>query len=528
MKRRDFIATSSAALAVPAVGRDQRSQLLKWIPQTDLTVLDPVWTTAYITRTHSYLVFDLLYGQRGPAGEYRGAPQMVAGHVVENDGKTWKLTLRDGLVFHDGQKVLARDCVTSIKRWGVRDLLGQTLMQRTDDLSAPDDRTIVFRLKRPFPMLPEALGKITPSPCVIMPERLADTDPFKQVTEMVGSGPFRFKADERMQGSLVVYERFKDYVPRSDGTPDYTSGPKIAHFDRVEWHVIPDPATAAAALRSGEMDGWEQPTGDLLPLLERDPKLRRFFIGETGACSYLRPNCLFPPFDNPAIRRALFTAIDQHAAMIATMGEDPALRQVPCGFFPPNSPLASDAGMAAIPQTPDYGRAKKALEAAGYKGETISLLVATDFPILKGASDVVADMMKRCGMTVDYQALDWGTVVQRRASKKPPSEGGWNAFVSANSSIDFFSPASHLVLRGNGPQGWFGWPSSPKIEALRDVWFDTPELADQKRLGAEIQTQAFEDVPYWPLGQFFNPAIYRTDLTDMLHGFPIFWNIRRS
>ena len=528
MKRREFIAASTAALAVPAIGRAQRSQVLKWIPQTDLTVLDPVWTTAYITRTHSYLVFDLLYGQRGPAGEYRGAPQMVAGHVVENDGKTWKLTLRDGLVFHDGQKVLARDCVASIKRWGARDLMGQTLMQRTDDLSAPDDRTIVFRLKRPFPMLPDALGKITPSPCVIMPERLATTDPFKQVTEMVGSGPFRFKADEHMQGSLVVYERFKDYVPRSDGTPDYTSGPKIAHFDRVEWHVIPDPATAAAALQSGEMDGWEQPTGDLLPSLDRNPKLRRFFINETGVCSYLRPNCLFPPFDDPAIRRALFAAIDQNAAMIATMGEDPALRYVPCGFFPPNSPLASDAGMPGIPQAPDYDRAKQALKVAGYKGETVNVLVPTDFPILKGPSDVCADMMKRCGMTVDYQALDWGTVVQRRASKKPPSEGGWNAFVSANSSIDFFSPASHFVLRGNGPKGWFGWPSSPKIEELRDAWFDTPALADQKRLGAEIQAQAFEDVPYWPLGQFFNPAIYRTDLTDMLHGFPIFWNIKRS
>ncbi len=123
MQRREFIAASTALLAAPAIGRAERSKVLKWIPQTDLTALDPVWTTAYITRTHSYLVFDLLYGQRGPAGLYRAAPQMVAGHVVEDDGKTWKLTLRDGLVFHDGQKVLARDCVASIKRWGARDLI---------------------------------------------------------------------------------------------------------------------------------------------------------------------------------------------------------------------------------------------------------------------------------------------------------------------------------------------------------------------------------------------------------------------
>ncbi len=528
MERRTFVAASAAALALPAVGQAQPSRVLKFIPQGDLAVLDPVWTTAYVTRNHGYLVFDTLYGQSGPASGFKATPQMVAGHTVENDGRTWKLTLRDGLLFHDGQRVLARDCVASIRRWGARDALGQALTQRTDELSAPDDKTIVFRLKRPFPLLPDALGKAASNMCAIMPERLAATDPFKQVTEMVGSGPYRFQADERVQGARFAYERFQDYKPREDGTPEWTSGPKVAHFDRVEWHVIPDPATAAAALQRGEADGWEFPTGDLLSLLGRDRKLKLETVYDTGFCMLLRPNHLFPPFDNPAVRRALLPIIDQTEAMMAVMGEDPALRKVPCGFFPPDSPMASDTGMAVLDGKHDYDRAKRDLQAAGYKGEKVALMVPTDYPLAKAASDVVADVLKRAGMDVDYQAVDWGTVVQRRTSKNPPAQGGWNAFCTFFSGSDFFSPATHLPLRGNGDRAWFGWPTNPKIEALRDQWFDAPDAAVQKRIGAELQAQAFEDVPYLPLGLYYSPSAYRADLTGILRGFPIFWNLRRA
>jgi len=284
-----------------------------------LAVLDPVWTTAYPTRNHAYLVFDTLYGQAGPEAGFRATPQMVAGHSVEDDGRTWTLTLRDGLLFHDGQRVLARDCVASIRRWGVRDTFGQTLLQRTDELSAPDDRTIVFRLKRPFPLLPDALGKVGGNMCAIMPERLAATDPFKQVTEMVGSGPYRFTANERVQGSRFVYDRFQGYKPRENGVPEWTSGSKVAHFDRIEWHVIPDSATAATALQSGEIDWWEFTTGDLLPMLQRGGKISTRILDPTGFCAVLRPNHLFPPFDNPTVRRVLMGAIDQTEFMMAAI-----------------------------------------------------------------------------------------------------------------------------------------------------------------------------------------------------------------
>jgi len=527
MQRRTFLAAGAASLAMPAISNAADKRLLKFIPQSDLAVLDPIWTTAYVTRNHGFMIFDTLYGQAGKKFGFKATPQMVAGHSTENGGKTWNLTLRDGLMFHDGSKVLARDCVASIKRWSARDAFGQALMQRTDDVSAPDDKTIQFRLKQPFALLPDALGHAASNMCAIMPERLANTDPFKQVTEMVGSGPYRFNAKERVSGSLYVYERFDKYKPVASGEASFTSGPKIVHFDRVEWHVTPDPSTAAGALQSGEMDWWENPTADLLPLLKRF-HIKTEISDPTGTAMMLRPNHLFPPFDNPAIRRALWSAIDQAEFMTAMMGTDRTLWEVPVGFFPPISPMASNAGMAALSGKRDDAAAKKALEAAGYKGEKIALMVATDYPILKAIGDVSADMLKRVGFNVDYQATDWGTVVQRRASQKPPSEGGWNVFNTGFSGLDFFTPAADLPLRGNGKQAWFGWPTMPKIEELRTAWFDAPDLASQKKLCTEIQLQAFQDVPYWPVGLAHLPTAYRPDIAAVPEGFPLFWNVHRT
>ncbi len=528
MNRRAFMAGSVAALAAPAIGQAQAARVLKFIPQSDLGSLDPVWTVYFPVRNHAYLVFDTLYGQAGPEAGFRATPQMAAGHTVEDDGRTWTLRLRDGLRFHDGEPVLARDCVASIRRWGARDSFGQTLMQRTDALSAPDDRTVVFRLKRPFPRLADALGKSNGNMCAIMPERLAATDPFKQVTEMVGSGPFRFKADERVPGSFVAYERFQGYVPCSGGVPDATAGPKVAHFDRVEWHVIPDPATAAAALQSGEMDWWELTTADLLPSLRRNGKIAVKTLAAGRFAPGLRPNHLLPPFSNPAVRRALLGAIDQTQMMLAAVGADPSLWRVPCGFFSPNSPLASDAGMNVLTGPRDDGEVRKRLQAAGYKGETVALMVAADYPTLKALCDVAADAMRRVGMTVDYQAMDAATMMQRRTSRKPADQGGWNLFCASAAESDLLTPATHYALRGNGDQAQPGWPTSPRIEALYEQWLDASNPAEQKTLAAALQRQAFEDVPYYPLGFYHRPTAYRADLAGVLDDIPAFWNVRRT
>ena len=528
MKRRTLLQAGTAfaaGLAAPAIVRAAGTRVLKFIPQADLAVLDPVWTTAYVTRHHGMMVFDTLFGTDA---NFQPTPQMVDGVTTAADGKEWTLTLREGLKFHDNTPVLGKDCVASIQRWGKRDAFGQALMAATDELTAPDDKTIRFRLKQPFPLLPAALGKVGTSICPMMPERLAKTDAFTQVTEMVGSGPFRFKPDERVPGARVVYERFDGYVPRASGKIEWTSGPKIVHFDRVEWNVIPDAATAMGALQNGEADWWEQPTFDLLPLLRKTSNLALEILDPTGFPSMMRFNQLFPPFDNPAIRRALLGAVDQSDYMTAIAGTDPSGWKDKVGYFPPGSPLASDAGMAALTGPRDLAKVKKDLAAAGYKGEKIVVMVASDFPTLNAMGQVGADMLQKCGMNVDLQITDWGSVVQRRASRKPPADGGWNVFFTSFGGIDQFTPAGHLGLRGNGESGWFGWPTEPKLEALRAAWFAAPDVAAQKQIGEAIQAEAFDNPPYLPLGEYFQPTAHAKSLTGLLQSMPLFWNVRKG
>ncbi len=525
MKRRSFLAATATVLAAPSITRAESERVLRFIPQSDVTVLDPVFSSVYVTRNHGYAVFDTLYGQDG---KYGIQPQMIEGHTVEQAGKLWRLTLRPGLMFHDNTPVLARDCVASIRRWAKRDTFGQTLMAVTDELSAPDDRTIQFRLKQPFPFLPEALGKIGVNMLPIMPERLATTDAFKQVTEMVGSGPFRFVADERVTGARVVYARFDKYVPRQNGMPDWTTGPKIANFDRVVWNVIPDPATAAAAMQRGEADWWEQPSFDLLPLLRRDPKLAISLVDVSGNIGLIRFNQLHAPFNNPDIRRAVLRAMDQADFMQAVAGEDRSAWRDRIGFFAPGTPMASDAGLSALDGRHDAAAARAAILKAGYQGERVVLMTPSDYPRINALCEVAADLMQRCGLVVDLQSMDWGTVIQRRNSKATTDKGGWSAFATTLTGADMGSPASALALRGNGLDAWLGWPDAPELERLRNAWLAAPDRTTQQKFAADIQLQAFTDVPYLPLGQFFQPTARRQDLVDGVLGMTMFWGIRKA
>ena len=522
MHRRTLL-LAAASLATPAVA--QPARLLRFIPQADLSTLDPHWNTAYVTRNHGYMVFDTLYGLDG---NLQPQPQMVEGHTTDPGGLRWSLTLREGLQWHDGAPVLARDCVASIKRWGSRDVFGQALLAATDELTAPDDRHILFRLKRPFPLLPDALGKSGVYMPAMMPERLALTPSTTQVTEMVGSGPFRFIAAERIPGAKAVYERFDAYLPRPSGTPDRTAGPKVAHLDRVEWTTVPDPATAAAALQRNETDWWDFASADLLPLLRRTPGIRAPVQDPAGNIAVLRMNHLQPPFDNPAIRRAVLGAVTQADFLTAFMGDDPAMWRDRTGVFTPGTPLANDAGMAALTGPRNIARSRQAIADAGYRNERVALIVAADFPHLKAMSDVGADLLQRLGMNVDYQATDWGTLLSRRGSKAPVDAGGWSLFFTFSAGVDNATPAGNQLLRTNGPNAWFGWPTDPAIEALRDEWFAAPDLPAQRRLAEQLQTRAFEVVPYIPLGQYFQPTAYRTSLQGVLSGFSMFWNVRKD
>ena len=523
LNRRSLLKAAAAAAAVrPAIVRAASTTTLRFIPVIDLAFVDPIYaSSAQVSRNHGFMVFDTLYGMNS---KLEVSPQMVEGHTTDSDGLLWNLTLREGLLWHDGEKVLARDCVASIRRWARKDAFGDALIQATDELSAPDDRTIRFRLKRPFPYLPYALGKVAVPGCFMMPERLANTDPLKVIPEVIGSGPFRFKADERVPGARNVYERFDRYRPRESGVTDWTSGPKIVHYDRVEWTTMPDAATAALALQTGEQDWQENLSHDLLPVAKRNAAVQVKVLDPLGYTCLMRVNHLIPPFNNPAIRRALLGALDQHAFMTAVAGEDPAYHYSPIGFFCPGTPMASDVGLEALKGPRDYDKVKRDLKAAGYSGEKIVLLVPADSVAQKPLGDVAGDMLQRAGMNVDYVALDFGTVLKRRTNKGPVAEGGWNAFVGNWQGMDWLTPAGHIPLRGDG--SYPGWAMSERIEALRSKWLASSNLAEQQGICAEIQKVAFEEVPYFPLGQYKQPTLFRSSITGVMNGTAVFWNVR--
>ncbi len=530
MHRRTFLGTTGLGLAggiaAPSLVRASTATTLRFTPQQDLVTLDPVITTAYVSRNHGYMVFDTLYGMDAT---FQATPQMVEGHRIEDDGKLWTLTLRPGLVFHHGERVLARDCVASIRRWARRDPFGATLLDTTDELSAPDDRTIRFRLKRPFPLLPIALGKASVPVCAMMPERLAATDPFRPVPELIGSGPFRFKADERVPGSMNVYTKFERYVPRADGPLAWTSGPKVVHFERIEWRTMPDTSTATSSLVAGEQDWQEYAYHDHLALLRRARGVQVRTLDPTGFVAMLRVNHLQPPFNNPAIRRALWGAIDQTAFMHALVGpSDPSLFHVPLGFFCPGTPMASEVGLEPLRGPRDPGRVQAALQAAGYRGETVLLMVPSTAAALMAQGAVIEDTLKRVGMKVEVYAVEFNAMLQRRNRKGPVSEGGWSAFVTNWAGTDWLNPAGHIALRGNGEAGYAGWADMPRVEALRDAWFQAPDLAAQQAICREIQQEAMREVPYYPLGQYMQPTAYRSSITGVLDGFATFWNVRRA
>jgi peptide/nickel transport system substrate-binding protein len=527
MRRRHLLAGSAAiaaahaTLARPALGNQAKT--LIHVPQANLTSLDPVWTTAVVTRNSAHLLFETLYGRDE---NLNPKPQMVEGHLVEDGGKRWTMRLREGLLFHDGERVLARDCVASLRRWMVRDPIGQTIAARMDALEAPDDRTIVFRLNKPFASLPYALAKTQPSP-VIMPERLAMTDPYKQVQEIIGSGPFQWVANEYVPGSRAVYAKFGRYSPR-DEPASYAAGGYRVLVDRVEWNIIPDAATAASALINGEVDWVDQPLPDLLPRLRRARGVTVGQIDLFGTFGALRPNQLHGPTANPGIRRAMMAAIDQVEVMTAVMGEDRSLWRAPVGYFLPGTPSANDAGMENLRRR-STDEIKAMLAEAGYNGERVVFMHPTDQTFYDAMASVATAAFRKVGINVDDQSMDWGTVVQRRTSMEPLEKGGWSIFPAGYPAAEYRDPVFASNLRGNGRRAWFGWPEDPEMEAMRDRWMESTDEAELQRLNQRVQARAFETVPFIPLGQYLPSAAWRSNLDGILKGpVPVFWNVTKG
>ena len=524
MKRRDFLKstlTGVTILAAPQILRAEAQKTITFVPHADLASLDPVWTTADITRNFALAVYDTLYGYDA---EFKAQPQMVEAHKIENDGKQWDLSLRDGLKFHDGSPVLAQDCVATITRWAKRYPLGQALMARTDELSAVSDKIIRFRLKRPFPLLPEALAEPY---CSIMPERLARTDAFEQVKEAIGSGPFKFVAAERIPGQRVVLDKNPEYVPRTSGKPSFSAGPKVVYVDRVIWNFVQDPSTASAALMQGEVDWWENPTIDLVPQLKRSKELVITVKDRTGEIGCLRFNQLFPPFDNAAIRRVVLSAMDQKEVMTAVAGAEPSLIKTDVGLFVPGTPMASNVGVEITRGPKDFDKIKKDLASAGYQGERVVVLAASTIPTIYAEAQVATDVLQRIGMNIDLQTMEWGSVVARRASREPIDKGGWNIFYTYLGGMGNISPGPDIAIRASGADAWFGWPTDPKMEALRTAWFDAPDLEVQQKICRDMQEEFWQNPLYVPLGMYDQPTAFRSSLQDVRDGWPQFYGVRR-
>jgi peptide/nickel transport system substrate-binding protein len=520
LDRRQFLAGTAATVMLRArpVGAQTKSATLRFIPHADLKILDPVWTTAYITRNHSYMIYDTLFGTDE---KLQIRPQMIERWASLDKGLRWSFTLRDGLKFHDGQPVVAEDAVASLKRWSKRDPLGKLLAAHTSKLMALDKKTFTLELGQPFGLVLEALGKPSSNVPFIMPARIAATSESEQIKEFVGSGPFRFVKDEWQPGNQVVYVRHDGYVPRNE-PPSGSAGGKRVAIDRVVWRYIPDAATAGAALDAGEVDWWENPPLDFVPRIEANPSLATFVTDPRGTQGWVRPNHVQPPFNNKKARQALLYMVDQQQYLQAAIGQPKFYRTCPA-LFSCGGPWETAAG---APARPDLARARELVKDSGYDGKPVVVLDPTDIALTHGAALVTRELMTQIGFNVDLQSMDWSTVVARRAKKDPPAQGGWNVLFTWWIASDVINPAVHAGISGAGAGAWFGWPESGRMEELKTQWVRATDRTRQKQLAEEIQKLAYDEVMYVPFGQWVLPTAYRKTVQGVLQfPAPLFWNV---
>jgi peptide/nickel transport system substrate-binding protein len=527
MRRRDILTSAASAAIIggsgpgrPSIARPAMSTL-RFVPYVNLTSLDPVWTVTGATLAYGYMVYDMLYGIDD---RFEPRPQMCAGHEVSSDGLTWTFTLRDGLLFHDNEKVRAIDCVASLARWSVRDPFGQQIAALTEEVKPLDDRRFRIRLKRPFPQMLFALGARA---CFIMPERVAKASAMEQIKESIGSGPYRFLAKEWVSGASAAWEKFDEYVPRPE-PPSNLSGGKLVNFERVEWVVQPDSATAAAALRTGEVDWLEMPLIDLVPMLRTAGGITVKPVNPWGQLCVLAFNHLWPPFDNPKLLRALLPAVDQKAFIQAVVGEQAEFGHYPAGYFTEGTPMATRAGLEVLSGPRDIPLAKKLVAESGYKGEPILLMSPTDFPMHGQLGQMTRGLFQELGLNVDFVEMDFGSEVVRRQNTSPPAKGGWNCAPQTWTVLNASNPGNSQALRSNGNAGTFGWATDETLEALRQQWFDAADLMEQRAICEQIQRRAFETIPQLPLGRVFAPGAFRDNVIGIVQApYPVFWGAKK-
>ncbi|MCP1673585.1 peptide/nickel transport system substrate-binding protein [Natronocella acetinitrilica] len=494
-------------------------KVIRYVPNGDFSQLDPIWTTSYIVRNHGYMVWDTLFALDE---NLEVQPQMVDTWSVSDDGLQYTFTLREGLIWHDGEPVTARDCVASIRRWGARDGMGRMLMRFTSSLDVVDDATFTLTLNEPYGLVLESLGKLSSNVPFMMPERLANVSPNEQITDVIGSGPFVFVESEYEPGNRAVYERFDGYVPR-DEPASLAAGGKVVHVDRVEWYYIPDAQTAVSALRRGEVDFYEMPPIDLIGQLERHDDIIVEVLDPIGAHAMLRPNFLQPPFDNELVRRALYYATDQRDYMYTMVG-NPEYFVDHCGsFFVCGTTYGVETG-AENSNGKNLEKARALLEEAGYQGERVVILDPTDLAPMHALATVTAQALRDIGMNVQLRATDWASVFSLRTNRGPVEEGGWSLFGTWWTGADVLNPISNVAVTTDDGS-WFGWPENAEIDQLRLDW---ARASDEERpaITEQLHQALYDFGIYLPVGQWVQPSAYRSNLQGFISSpVPFFWNV---
>jgi peptide/nickel transport system substrate-binding protein len=517
------LAALAACLLVHLPARAQTDQkVLRIAPHSNLTILDPIWTTAYITRNHGYQIYDTLFGTDAQG---RIRPQMVDKWEVSKDKKTWTFTLRDGLEFHDGKPVTGEDVVASLLRWSKRDSMGEKLMSFVEGMDAVSAKSFRIRLKEPYGLVLESLGKPSSNVPFIMPRRVAETPAEKQIDDTTGSGPFVFDRAQWKPGERVVYLRNPKYRPRSE-PPSGTAGGKVAKVDRVEWVIIKDAQTQANALAAGEIDIIESPAHELYNSLKANPELQIVEPNPLGFGAILRFNHLQPPFDNPKVRQAAMAALNQPAFLRAQVGVA-ELYHTCFSIYPCGSEFETAKGMDFIAK-PDIKRARQLLKESGYDGRPIVIMQPTDLLVIAKLPVVATQLLRQAGFKVDMQAMDWQTLVSRRAKKDPPAQGGWNIFMTIWASVDGTNAISMNAVNASCDKAWFGWPCDQELERLRDTFARADEPQERKALAEQIQVRAMEIGTHVPVGEYRIPVAARKNLKGFVTGyFLVPWGIEK-
>ncbi|MBM2716239.1 ABC transporter substrate-binding protein [Mesorhizobium caraganae] len=516
---------AGTALSFPSVLRAQTSpdRTVRMVIE-NLSVFDPVVTTADVTFTHAFAIYDTLFGTDS---KFVPHPQMVGKWDVSDDKKTYTFELRDGLGWHDGTAVTAADCVASIRRWGQVAPGGQLLMARAKDISKKDDKTFTIALKEPLGALLTILGFQGP---FIMREKDASLSPAEQVTANIGSGPFKFNHALAKQGASFTYDRNEKYAPRNEA-PDGLAGGKVVKVDRVIWDtgLSADQQTAFAALQAGEIDFLLLPPVDLLAMIESDPNLELQVLDKAGSDMFVRMNCLQKPFDNVKARQAMLHLVDQEAMLRAAFGDPKYFRTV-TSMFGNETPVSNDENTGWFKKGGDPEKAKQLFKEAGYAGEKVVILQPTDWKEASNASQLLAATLRNIGVNAELAPSDWGGVVARRANKAPIEDGGWSIFITGNSEASLGNVITDVTLPMNGEKGWFGWPQSGEYEALRVKWADVETLEERKALARKMQRIWWDYVPQVLIGQSVVPIARRKTLTGLI-GVPAwipFWNMQKT